>query len=809
MKQMKRKCLALLVLVLTVALFPAASWASVSFTSGEYVKLGYSTVIPPVWEVKELSGATKNLLLGAPLSTSGGYGDTSDWLTSNVREYLNNTYLTAHFSADELATKVLTPYGNTPLYDVTVPEMTYGEMTSNAVAPNMAILPSSAGDSLVWILDVQEIQAIYNGIPDLAWNDAANKAARLAYAASGPYRTRGVDSTDPANIWSIDTDGGFFRNPVTAVPTVVRPVVSPDVSVMLYKRGTGTQTDPYNVTYHWNVIPTASIGVNANTMTLQFPEGISNNGAWPGPDAWKIFDGNGTSYTVTGVSGIENRMTLTVFPSIPKNAKNSNLTLEYSQQYDDPSQGLNNTKGAILRASRLCFAAPHLLLSVSNDANGDDGPGEDENDSDSELQILTDSLQYLVLRQPWSIDLEAEGGTSPYAWSVDNKEGPLPTGLTLQADGAVEGIPASAGASYVTIIVTDSTDKTASKKFTFVVVKSAELTIMTDTLPDAQVGQFYTARVRGCGGTKPYTWEIENLPNWLALDPSSGILTGVPFEPAIHDLIVRLEDDEESVDTKVLRISVEPHDGLLIDTRVLPAALEGKDYSVQLEASGGIPPYFFAPRRGYSLPPGLALNNTGIISGTPTQKGVYDFVIDAIDGNSLQGSAVYTMVILDADALAPGYDDFTVKEYEDEKQIQLSFFLPRNFDDTKILSVEGLTSPDAYIASTSSTVTKEQNGYRVRLALHAAEYALSAGGRDWSALMENLTLDGVTVKFQNASGEEIRFEKALLVKDLQKEREPGDAESGKDSGGGGCNTGWSALLFSLGPVAVLKAKKQK
>jgi hypothetical protein len=200
------------------------------------------------------------------------------------------------------------------------------------------------------------------------------------------------------------------------------------------------------------------------------------------------------------------------------------------------------------------------------------------------------------------------------------------------------------------------------------------------------------------------------------------------------------------------------------------------------------------------------LNNTGIISGTPTQKGVYDFVTDAIDGNSLQGSAVYTMVILDADALAPGHDDFTVKEYEDEKQIQLNFFLPGDFDDTKILSVEGITSPDACIAGASSTVTKERNGYRVRLALHATEYALSAGGGGWSALMENLTLDGVTVKFQNASGEEIRFEKALLVKDLKKEKDPGSDE---DSGGGGCNTGWSALLFSLGPVAVLKTRKQK
>jgi hypothetical protein len=111
MKQVQRKflaVLAVLALVLTIAIFPVAAWSSVSFTDGEYVKLGYSTTTPPVWEVKELPGATKNLLIGASLSAGGSYGDTNDWFSSNVRRYLN-TYLTAHFSSDELATGVLTP----------------------------------------------------------------------------------------------------------------------------------------------------------------------------------------------------------------------------------------------------------------------------------------------------------------------------------------------------------------------------------------------------------------------------------------------------------------------------------------------------------------------------------------------------------------------------------------------------------------------------------------------------------------------------------------------------------------------------
>jgi hypothetical protein len=247
MKQMKRNFLAVLVLALTIGVLPSAAWSSVSFTDGEYVKLGYTTATPPVWEVKELPGAMKNLFLGASLAAGGGYGDTNDWLTSNVRRHLNANYLTAHFSPDELATGVLTPYGNTPIYDVTVPEMTYSvlakksgnsgkiEMTPKAMSVNATIPPSSAGDSLIWILDVQEIQAIFNLVPDLPWNDTAGYPARTLYAAGGPYRTRSADLLDPLLIWTLNTDGSFSREPVSAAPSYVRPVVSPDTSVMLYK----------------------------------------------------------------------------------------------------------------------------------------------------------------------------------------------------------------------------------------------------------------------------------------------------------------------------------------------------------------------------------------------------------------------------------------------------------------------------------------------------------------------------------------------------------------------------------------------
>jgi hypothetical protein len=319
---------------------------------------------------------------------------------------------------------------------------------------------------------------------------------------------------------------------------------------------------------------------------------------------------------------------------------------------------------------------------------------------------------------------------------------------------------------------------------------------------------FYTARVRSGGGTKPYTWTLDNLPSWLTFDRDSGILSGTPGDAAIHDLTARVKDGEGNTDSKLFRLSVYPHDGLSVTTRVLPAAIYGKSYSTRLAVSGGIPPYVFALRRGSSLPPGLQLNTVGTLSGTPTQKGTYSFVIDAVDGNNLQGSGSYTMVVLGAEALTPSHDDFTVKEYEAEKRIRLEFSLSKDFDRADILSVEALTSPDSYIEDSNSTVTKEQNEYRVKLTFHVAEHALNG---DWSTLLENLTLEGMTVKFQDASGEEIRFEKALLLKDMKRKEEPVDNTGNEGSkgsgGGGGCNAGWGTLLSSLVVLVVLVTKR--
>jgi hypothetical protein len=81
---------------------------------------------------------------------------------------------------------------------------------------------------------------------------------------------------------------------------------------------------------------------------------------------------------------------------------------------------------------------------------------------------------------------------------------------------------------------------------------------------------------------------------------------------------------------------------------VLPASLSngtyGAAYSQMISATGGTTPYSYSITAGV-LPPGLGLTTGGLLSGTPTAVGSYNFTITATDSNKYTGSQAYTLAI--------------------------------------------------------------------------------------------------------------------------------------------------------------------
>jgi len=73
----------------------------------------------------------------------------------------------------------------------------------------------------------------------------------------------------------------------------------------------------------------------------------------------------------------------------------------------------------------------------------------------------------------------------------------------------------------------------------------------------------------------------------------------------------------------------------ITSTSPLPNATAQSPYSHQLNATGGFPPYTWSS--DVSLPPGLSLASTGVISGTPSTAGSYTLSINVRDQQ--QGTA--------------------------------------------------------------------------------------------------------------------------------------------------------------------------
>jgi hypothetical protein len=168
-------------------------------------------------------------------------------------------------------------------------------------------------------------------------------------------------------------------------------------------------------------------------------------------------------------------------------------------------------------------------------------------------------------------------------------------------------------------------------------------------------------------------------------------------------------------------------------------------------------------------------------------------VIDAADGNNLQGNAFYTMVVLDEKSLNPDAQNFTVREDEGEKLVYLSFYLPTDFNNAEVVAVDALVSPDEYITGSSSSLTRGENGeHKVELTLHVSQSVLENGGLNWETLMKNLVFEGFITRFRDASGETVQFEKPLLLVEMKQETETDNED--EDGGSGGCNVGWSSLL---------------
>jgi hypothetical protein len=235
--------------------------------------------------------------------------------------------------------------------------------------------------------------------------------------------------------------------------------------------------------------------------------------------------------------------------------------------------------------------------------------------------------------------LSASGGVAPYTFAVT--DGSLPPGLTLGADGVLDGTPTVDGGSGFTITATDARGISGSRFYSMFIAQA--LAISPIFLPQTTIDSDYAVTLTASGGTAPYSFAITfgDLPPGLTLS-ADGLLSGTPTTQGFFSFGVTATDAAGLTGIQYYNLAITAP-LIAISPPSLPDGNIGGAYQQQLSASGGTGPYVFVATD--LLPPGLLLTPAGLLHGTPTAGGSFDFVVTAFDARGFAGGQLYNLSI--------------------------------------------------------------------------------------------------------------------------------------------------------------------
>jgi hypothetical protein len=171
---------------------------------------------------------------------------------------------------------------------------------------------------------------------------------------------------------------------------------------------------------------------------------------------------------------------------------------------------------------------------------------------------------------------------------------------------------------------------------------AAPLFVTTASLPDGVVGKPYPAiSLAAIGGKPGYNWTAVGLPAGLSI--SGNILSGTPSGPsgtATPQFTVTDTTPKSASASLTLRIV----DLLIITTASLPSGTSGIGYSQPLAATGGLGTRTWTVVGG-TLPAGIGLSASGVLSGIPVATGTSSFTVQLTDSASPAQTATKALSI--------------------------------------------------------------------------------------------------------------------------------------------------------------------
>jgi uncharacterized protein (TIGR03437 family) len=239
--------------------------------------------------------------------------------------------------------------------------------------------------------------------------------------------------------------------------------------------------------------------------------------------------------------------------------------------------------------------------------------------------------------------ITASGGASPYSFALS--AGTLPNGLTLSSAGVLSGTPTQSANANITIRATDANGCVGTQSYSLV-INCPTITLSPGSLPSGAVGAAYNQTIIASGGASPYSFTVSagTLPNGLTLS-SGGALSGTPTRSGNFNFTIRATDATGCQGARAYTLVINCVANITLSPGVLPNGVGGLAYNQTFTASGGASPYSFAVTSG-TLPGGLTLSSSGVLSGAPNTAGAFNFTVTATDASGCTGTRSYTLNII-------------------------------------------------------------------------------------------------------------------------------------------------------------------
>lgn len=252
------------------------------------------------------------------------------------------------------------------------------------------------------------------------------------------------------------------------------------------------------------------------------------------------------------------------------------------------------------------------------------------------------------------LDLFAPGVNIRSTWAGSNTATAVLSGTSMAAPhvaGAaalvLDAYPADTPAQVRAYLVAKATtgkvtDLKGSPNRLLYVPAPAAAPVITSSRFSAAVGTAFIGKL-ALASSRRGSWSVASghLPAGLKL-AASGALSGTPATAGTSTAVVRFVDYVPNTVTRTITFTV-TGSAPVISTIMLPSATAGTPYAQKLAVSDGRAGSW-AVSAG-TLPIGMSLDDSGLISGTPVEAGDSTFTVQFMDAAGRLATATYTLTV--------------------------------------------------------------------------------------------------------------------------------------------------------------------